>query len=768
MNKPVLNIGIKYVANNPNNVIITDSTDYTALGLDSTKVKINTKIYLPTGTLYVPAYYNTPAVTNDFSPAVPFNYRTKLGSAAIPDFLLDSHGCFINGLYKVDIKWYYVDTAETFDYSFSETINFKKPEIVIDQKADCFCAKFRSTDKSDYTGTTEISYEHVINYPAETNEADIETTLKDYLDERLANGTYVSEVTTERLITISPVFSIQATLYGKVSTIVDCDTICEIKCGINNLNAAYDAQCGKDSRTAKELKSKLDDVLRYYSIIYINNACGVKVDVSLYIQKIKAILGDCDCGCKDCNDDIWVTGVCGSSGGSAFDPTPIYNYIDAINIALTNLISSFQGDLNALTVLVNGLINQSWFAGLTIPACLGFTGGDTEIQKRNKLLAKICTINAAVFAPPVAKNDISTTLIDIPVSLLVTLNDFATSNVVVTITTAPVNGTAVVLGDNKTITYTPGSLFVGNDTVGYTITDANGQTSTAVWTIIVNAVPSVSCSTVLPQFNASLYSVGANLQITFANQSDYGTNIATTETYLIQIRDSLNSVLYSYTAIGSVTTDPTIWTSPIPIASTWNNVNITLTTASESATGISCGSVVTTVNYSLANISVSWFDGTTPPACLNFLGGDNEIEKKDKLMNKVCSVSTQVDANTAAIAAIPNPNDYIDIAPTLTVNPLLTTPVLVARLYSDNRVVVSLFSPFLANIPVGSVLVSGLPVGIGLISPFSIFVINDPTSTTYKNAIHVNTSGQLKLDGYTSILTSDGVSIAFAVNYTKS
>ena len=70
-------------------------------------------------------------------------------------------------------------------------------------------------NKSDYTGTTEISYEHIINYPAETNEADIETTLKDYLDERLANGTYVSEVTTERLITISPVFSIQATLYVK-------------------------------------------------------------------------------------------------------------------------------------------------------------------------------------------------------------------------------------------------------------------------------------------------------------------------------------------------------------------------------------------------------------------------------------------------------------------------------------------------------------------------------------------------------------------------
>ena len=638
MNKPVLNIGIKYVANNPNNVIITDSTDYTALGLDSTKVKINTKIYLPTGTLYVPAYYNTPAVTNDFSPAVPFNYRTKLGSAAIPDFLLDSHGCFINGLYKVDIKWYYVDTAETFDYSFSETMNFKKPEIVIDQKADCFCAKFRSTDKSDYTGTTEISYEHIINYPAETNEADIETTLKDYLDERLANGTYVSEVTTERLITISPVFSIQATLYGKESIIVDCDTICELKCGINNLNAAYEAQCGKDSKTAKELKLKLDDVLRYYSIIYINNACGVKVDVSLYIQKIKAILGDCDCGCKDCNDDIWVTGVCGSSGGSSYDPTPIYDYIDAINIALTNLISSFQGDLDALTVLVNGLINQSWFTGLTIPACLGFVGGDTEIQKRNKLLAKICTINAAVFAPPVAKNDVSTTLINTAVSILATANDFFTSNPTITVTTAPSNGTAVVQPDGKTIIYTPGTGYTGVDTVGYTLTDANGQTSTAVWTITVNAVPAVSCSTVEASYSASFYPMGTFLQIAIQNLSSIGTNVLTAKNYIIEIRDVSNAILLSYSVTGSLTVDPTIFTTPVPFAANWNNVRIQQTITTQSATGAACGTVVyeTPTPFLLTDVSLSWFYGTTISPCLGILDSDTEIEKKNKLMSTIC------------------------------------------------------------------------------------------------------------------------------------
>ena len=36
-------------------------------------------------------------------------------------------------------------------------------------------------------------------------------------------------------------------------------------------------------------------------------------------------------------------------------------------------------------------------------------------------------------------------------------------------------------------------------------------------------------------------------------------------------------------------------------------------------------------------------------------------------MNKVCSISTQVDANTAAIAVIPNPADYIDISSGATV-----------------------------------------------------------------------------------------------------
>ena len=561
MQQPVLSILANIITKDPNNIIITDSTNYAALGLDPTKVRMTVKIFIPTGVLYVPAYFNTPQITHDFTPAVPFDYITKLGVDAIPDFLLDSHGCFVKGKYKFEVKWYYQDTAETFNYSYEETINIVLPVIKINQTADCFCAKFRSTDVTDYTNSTEVTYDHTINYPAETNEPDIETGLKDYTDQRLANGTYVTEITTERIITISPAFSLQAVLYGKKSIIVDCDTICDIKCGINNLNTAYEAACGKQLSVATELKAKLEDVLRYYSIIYINNACGGNIDANSYIQKIKAILGDCDCGCKDCDESIWITGVCGSSGGSAFDPTAIYTYIDNINTALTNLINIANQDISNLTTLVNTINNRSWFEGLVTSCLVDFPTG-TEIEKKQFIIDALCQILSEINKPPVARNDFSSTFLNVLVEKLVTANDFFTSNVVVTITTAPLNGTAVVLADGKTIRYTPNTGYTGIDSIGYTITDAYSQTSTATWQISVNPTESVACSIVTAQcVSEALPTADNKAQFIITNVSDIGTNVIATEAYIIDIYDVNDIILHSYTVAGSPTSDPTVYVS---------------------------------------------------------------------------------------------------------------------------------------------------------------------------------------------------------------
>ena len=637
MQKPTLDISVKLVSENPNNVVITDNTNYTALGLDPLKVKINARVYTPVGLMYSPAYYNTPGTNNDFTPAVPFDYITLSDDGAIPDILLDNKGCFISGIYKVELKWYYVDTEETFDYTFEENVKFIAPAIKIEQLSDCFCPKFRSTDMTDYGASEEIEYAHKINYPAETDENDIVVTLLDYTDSRLANGTYVTEIVTKRVFPVVGVFSVEKEIKGKKSHTVDCKSVCDIKCGINNLYEKYKAACGSDKTESDRLSKLLSRAAVLYTLIFMNNGCGDTSKSDSYLTQLKAIIGDCDCGCKDCGDDVWVVGACGSSGTSEFDPSGIYTYIDNINTNLTNLINDFGDDIQNLTTLIGQLANKSWFEGLDTDCLVGFPGAGSEEDKKQHIIDLLCDLKDSLSLDPVAQNDISTTVEDVAVEKLVTLNDFFQTDATVTITTAPSNGTAVVLGDDKTLKYTPGAGWTGTDTVGYTLTDSNGNTSTAVWTIIVSAVPAASCSTVVALFNASLTTVGANLQITLANQSDYGANTPTSESYLIQIRDSSNVVLSSYTATGSTTSDPTIWTSPIPFAANWNNVNITLTTASQSATGDVCGTVTSTVNYSLADISVSWFDGLAIPDCIPIVGGDNEIQKKQKLLDAICN-----------------------------------------------------------------------------------------------------------------------------------
>lgn len=65
MQKPTLDIDIKLVVETPNNIVITDNTDYTALGLDSSLVTMTVQIYTPIGLLYSPSYFNTPETEHD-------------------------------------------------------------------------------------------------------------------------------------------------------------------------------------------------------------------------------------------------------------------------------------------------------------------------------------------------------------------------------------------------------------------------------------------------------------------------------------------------------------------------------------------------------------------------------------------------------------------------------------------------------------------------------------------------------------------------------
>jgi len=659
--------------------------------------------------LYSPAYFNTPEVTADFTPATPFEYKDV--DDTIEKFLQDAQDCFINGNYKINLKWYYADTEETFEYAFEKEIKLVLPKVQIKQAADCFCAKFRSTDVTSYGDSTEVDYTQTINYPAEADTADIETGLLDYTDNKLANGTYVSQVSTTRDFDFG-VFDVRYTITGKKSYVVDCATMCEVKCGINNLYKKYQAACGKDKTEADRLLKMLNKVTLLYTIMSLNNACGTHENSGTYLSKIKDIIGDCDCGCTDCDADVWVTGACGSSGGSEFDPSAIYEYIDTININITNAIDSIQEDITDLETLYNTLANLSWFQGLTTTCLADFPTGGTETQKKQYIIDLLCDLKTAIQSPPEAHDDYSTTQENTTVEKLVTLNDFFTTDVVVTIVTNGTNGVATVLADGKTLSYEPDTDWTGNDTVTYKITDANAQESTAVWHITVTDTPVVSCSTVTPNYNADAYSVGSNLQIAITNLSDIGANVLTGETYIIAIRNSSNVILHSYTVTGTMTSAPTIWTSPIPIANDWDNFTIEQSITTQSSTGALCGTVTFEREdpFSLNDVAISWFDGTTPPVSFGFDGDDTEVDKKQKFMD---AVADNTDAIATLQTQVNNIGDisYEDISDTVTVGPNYTINTVNVFRYSDNWIRVYFVANYGTSQTAGilNLLLSGLP-----------------------------------------------------------
>ena len=91
---------------------------------------------------------------------------------------------------------------------------------------------------------------------------------------------------------------------------------------------------------------------------------------------------------------------------------------------------------------------------------------------------------------PVAVDDNATTPADTPVVLAPLANDTDPDGDVLTVTsvTPAANGTAT-LNPDGTITYVPNTGFTGTETITYTITDEQGQTSTATIVITVGAPP---------------------------------------------------------------------------------------------------------------------------------------------------------------------------------------------------------------------------------------------------------------------------------------
>ena len=112
--------------------------------------------------------------------------------------------------------------------------------------------------------------------------------------------------------------------------------------------------------------------------------------------------------------------------------------------------------------------------------------------------------------PPVALPDSGSTEPDVAVVLDVTANDTDTDGVVdkttVTIVDSASNGTTSVDGITGAVTYTPGSGFVGRDTLRYTVSDDGGANALApivVINVIVTGTPVAVNDTVATALNTA-------------------------------------------------------------------------------------------------------------------------------------------------------------------------------------------------------------------------------------------------------------------------
>jgi len=154
-------------------------------------------------------------------------------------------------------------------------------------------------------------------------------------------------------------------------------------------------------------------------------------------------------------------------------------------VVWTNLNSLASGAVTNLTLTVTATLRAS----VTNFASAGSPTLDTNVT--NNVSSPVVT--AVTNRPPVAVNDIGSTPKNVAVSVPVLTNDFdPDGDTLIIVSVSPTNGTAVIVGTN--VVFTPATNFLGTATIGYTISDGNGGTNTALITISVTNRPPVANS----------------------------------------------------------------------------------------------------------------------------------------------------------------------------------------------------------------------------------------------------------------------------------
>ncbi|NJN85325.1 MAG: tandem-95 repeat protein [Leptolyngbyaceae cyanobacterium SL_7_1] len=176
------------------------------------------------------------------------------------------------------------------------------------------------------------------------------------------------------------------------------------------------------------------------------------------------------------------------------------NTVSVGGVAIATVTTHSNGTLvltfnnNATTALVNSALQQITYsntsdqppAGVTIVYILN--DGNSGAQGTGGALTATNSVSVSINAVPDAVDDPFIINEDSPLNASVADTDTGNNPATYSLSSGTTNGT-LTFNSNGTFSYTPNVNFSGTDSFTYTITDANGDSDTAIATITIDAVP---------------------------------------------------------------------------------------------------------------------------------------------------------------------------------------------------------------------------------------------------------------------------------------
>ena len=190
-----------------------------------------------------------------------------------------------------------------------------------------------------------------------------------------------------------------------------------------------------------------------------------------------------------------------------------------------------------VTAPVRGSITNTASAGSPTP----------DPAPTNNVTPPITTVVSNL--PPVAVNDVASTPVNVAVTVYPLVNDFDTNGDTLTIIGLnPTNGTATFTATN--VLFTPALNFLGPATVGYTISDGNGGTASAIIFISVTNRPPVANDDVVSGTNGQAQVINPLVNDTDPDGDALTITSATSANGIVTINGGNTSLTYTPTNNG--------------------------------------------------------------------------------------------------------------------------------------------------------------------------------------------------------------------------